>query len=211
MATHASGIAAPLDNRALLRFDDSAAPIATNLDAALIDLAGRVERLSRRCQTVADRRATLEDRLMVDGPKRPVPPPTPSTDQRIVDTSTATVTTLTVTGPKSGDPAWVEWERVRDTDAAIYERDRTAMEERLGLSEVCSRHNRMWCRLRRWTEDLAKVRPTTSAGLAAKASAMLSLIGPGCWAAAEALTEHNDLALSILRDAVAIDQPGALA
>ncbi len=90
MATHANSIAAPLDNWALLRFDDSAAPIATDLDAALIDLAGRVERLSRRCWTVADRRATLEDRLMVDGPKRPVPPPTPSTDQRIADTSTAT-------------------------------------------------------------------------------------------------------------------------
>jgi hypothetical protein len=50
-------------------------------------------------------------------------------------------------------------------------------------------------------EVLAGITATTPAGLAMKASAMLALVGYGCWAETEAFREHHLLVASTLRDA----------
>ena len=53
-------------------------------------------------------------------------------------------------------------------------------------------------------ETLAQIPALTPAGLAAKASATLALVGQGHWAEREAFTEHHRLVASILRDATRI-------
>ena len=79
------------------------------------------------------------------------------------------------------------------------------MEESLGLPEVCSHIDRNWMRLQQCASDLAEMEPRTSAGLAAKAAALMSidsLGGMDDWGV--------DLALALATDAVRLGTVGCL-
>ena len=172
-----------------------AAPAAA--DADIIGLADQIKQLSIECDRLTDQRAAIEDHVMTEGPRRPEAPPKPSSRTNIVHRDTATERVMVVSFQLDPDPVEMEWERARDAAKEAFDRDRTAMEESLGLPEVCGRLDRNWMRLQQSAADLAEMEPRTSAGLAAKAAALMSIDSVG------GIDDLGvDLALSIATDAV---------
>ncbi len=177
-------------------------PRADAVDAEVIELAGRVERLSRRCDAAADRRAKIEDRVMVEGPRRPVPPAPPPTRHTVLDQHTATERVVTLTSPLDPDPALIEWERVREASEEEHKRKVADLEARLGLPDLGKRLDRMFCRLERWAIQLTVMGPKTPAGLAAKAAASVAIMetdSSNAWV--------TDLSLAVGRDTVRLNPP----
>lgn len=172
-----------------------AAPVAA--DAEIIDLAGQIKQLCIECDRLSDQRATIDDRVMTEGPRRPEPPPKPPSRTNIINRDTATERVMVVSFQLDPDPAEMKWERARDAAKQAFDRDRIAMQQRLGLPEVCGRLDRNWMRLQQSAADLAEMETRTSTGLAAKAAALMSIDSVG------GIDDCGvDLALSIATDAV---------
>ncbi len=178
----------------------SAASLAS-ADAALIAHAGRIVALARRCETVVDHLAGLEDRVddLCPGPD---PLPKPPLRSFMSETPTPTGRVVHIVQDHEPDPAWVEWEDATAAVKAAHERREIDAGARLGLPEIYRRSARMDRRRDRWAADLAAMRPTTLAGLAAKASAMTALLGEDWMTQRDAVERHSALLSAVLNDAV---------
>ncbi len=138
-------------------------------DAAVIDLAGRVEALVSRELRLVLRTVEIEDAVMKGMPPRPerVEGTLRIASDRTVDDDGTSVMTIR-------EPAgWAaEFRTNQDAhEAALAQRKRheQAEEDRRGLPRWNKLRERTTCRLERWGLQLTAMQPTTQAGLAAKA------------------------------------------
>ena len=164
-------------------------------DANLIELAGRVEALARRCSDGAARRRVLQNRIHAAWPWPEDPPyPTRSTSS-IKETAGGQVMTISI--PKTPNPALIEWTQARDDARNARNRGQKAMEDRVGLTRAYRQGGRMRRRLERWSDILTATEPATTKGLAAKASAVLALSQ-----GSNDLEDRSEIIGAVLRDAM---------
>ena len=191
-----------------------AAPAAVDADADLIEFAGRVAALERRCYAFSEQRSTITDQVTSTlgfGPKAPPKPPSVSGVEKIEDYQTATHRVMSISYALVEDPAVAEWEASHKAARATYKNECKALEERLGLPELDRNFDRNWRRLHRWYAQLADMHPQTLAGLAAKAEPLVMISEAsscaGSWG--EVDDYAHDLALSLAHDAMRLGRGGA--